>query len=270
MPDDAFDLDAWLGRIGYGGARTPTLATLRGVIAAHTATIPFENIDVLLGRGIRLDLEGLQDKLVRQRRGGYCFEHATLFAAVLEQLGFSVLRHTARVVMRLPRTEAPRTHMFLTAQIGDQRFVADPGLGGLACRAPLPLEDGAQVQVAGQTHWLQQEGHHWWLRTTQHGTVADAWVGTLDVENPLDFEMGNHYTATHPASAFKDRLMLRMFTADGQLTVSNRDVTFRQGEEVRTEQLADRQALRALLAAHAGFDLPELEQLRVPSVPEWN
>jgi N-hydroxyarylamine O-acetyltransferase len=271
MPlDEQLDLDAYLARIGWAGPLRADHATLAGLLRAHMDHVPFENLDVLLGHGIRLDLAGLQDKLVHQRRGGYCFEQATLFAAVLERLGFSLVRHTARVVMRLPRHEAPRTHMFLTVQLPEGRFVADPGLGGLACRAPLPLVDGQRVQVEAQTHWLQQEGHYWWLRTLQqNGQPADAWVGTLDPENPQDFEMGNHYTASHPSSGFVNRIMLRAYMPGGQVTVSNRDVTVRGGEQVQTSQLADRAALRALLQQHFGFDLPQVERMRVPSIPEW-
>ncbi|HEX5121746.1 MAG TPA: arylamine N-acetyltransferase, partial [Rhodanobacteraceae bacterium] len=91
------DLDAYLARIGWTGGREPTFATLAGILRAHVRTIPFENLDVLLGRAIDLDLRALQRKLVHARRGGYCFEHATLFAAVLEALGFAPLRHSARV-----------------------------------------------------------------------------------------------------------------------------------------------------------------------------
>ncbi len=267
----ALDLDAYLVRIGWaGGPLRADHATLAALLRAHMDSIPFENLDVLLGRGIRLDLAGLQHKLVHQRRGGYCFEHATLLAAVLEQLGFAVLRHTARVVMRMPRHEAPRTHMFLTVGLPQGRFVVDPGLGGLACRAPLPLADGERVQVQGQVHWLAQEGHHWWLRTLERGEPANAWVGTLDVENPQDFDMGNHYTATHPNSGFRRLTMLRAFTSHGLVTVANRAVTVRRlGEVVNTFELPDRAALRALLREHFGFDLPEVEQLRVPAIPEW-
>ena len=93
------DLDAYFQRVRWSGGRDPTLETLTGLIEAHTAHIPFENLDVLLGRTLRLDLEGLQDKIVGACRGGYCFEHASLFAAVLEALGFQVARHAARVVL---------------------------------------------------------------------------------------------------------------------------------------------------------------------------
>ena len=95
------DLDAYFARIGYGGPAAPRLDVLNDLMSAHVQAVPFENLDVLLGRGIRIDLESLQNKLVHARRGGYCFEHATLFAAVLEQLGFQPTRHSSRVASRL-------------------------------------------------------------------------------------------------------------------------------------------------------------------------
>jgi len=82
-----FDLNAYCARIGYAGPLTPTLETLHAVVARHAATIPFENLDVLLGRPIRLDAESLQKKLVRERRGGYCFEQNGLLLLALGAFG---------------------------------------------------------------------------------------------------------------------------------------------------------------------------------------
>ena len=91
----SIDLDAYFDRIQWGGVSSPNFETLAGLLRAHVSRIPFENFDVLLRRGVQLDIERVQDKLVRSRRGGYCFEHATLFAAVLEKLGFQPVRHSA-------------------------------------------------------------------------------------------------------------------------------------------------------------------------------
>ena len=88
MTSDPFNLDAYLDRIGVDGA-APSLTTLRAIVAAHAASIPFENIDVLLGRPPKLDIASLQDKLVARRRGGYCHEHSLLLRAALRALGFS-------------------------------------------------------------------------------------------------------------------------------------------------------------------------------------
>src|SRR6185312_2325313 len=97
---------AYCARIGWNGERAPRFETLCGVLKAHTGTIPFENLDVLLGQPPRLDLEGLQDKLVRRRRGGYCFEHATLLAAALAELGFAPIPHAGRVILAQPKEQS--------------------------------------------------------------------------------------------------------------------------------------------------------------------
>jgi N-hydroxyarylamine O-acetyltransferase len=147
-------LDFYFERIGWSGATAPTLATLTRLLAAHMRAIPFENLDVLAGRPIRLDIEALREKLVDARRGGYCFEHATLFANVLEQLGFRVARHSARVVLFFPRHAVGRLHMFLTIELSEGVFVADPGFGGPAALAPIPLVDMGRDRPSEATHWM--------------------------------------------------------------------------------------------------------------------
>ena len=262
------DPEAYFERIGWNGETRVDFGTMAGLLAAHMRSIPFENLDVLLKRPIRLDLPSLQDKLVRARRGGYCFEHGTLFAAVLERLGFDIARHTARVILVSPREQAPRTHMFIVAMLPEGRFVLDPGFGGQSAPFPVPLIDGAQT--ADATHWLHRDGRWWTLRMRTTDKIVDCWTTTLDADNETDFVLGNHYTSTYPDSAFVNRLMLHARSDGGSVGVMNRDVTFRRGAETTKSQLADRRELRALLAEHFGFDLPEVERLRVPSVPEWS
>src|ERR1051325_366706 len=112
------NLDAYLARIGHTGSREASLATLRALHLLHVGAIPFENLDVLLGRGIRMDLESVEQKLVRDRRGGYCFEQNTLFAAVLRALGFKVDAFLARVRWNVPQeNRTPLTHMILRVEI---------------------------------------------------------------------------------------------------------------------------------------------------------
>ena len=261
------DLDAYLARIGWTQSREPTFATLAGVLRAHVRTIPFENLDVLLGRGIELDLRALQAKLVRARRGGYCFEHATLLAAMLEALGFAPVRHSARVTLFAPRTEVPRTHMMLTIAFPEGRYVLDPGFGGLAPDAPVALTDATPSEDA--SHWMARDGEYWVLRARSAGKIVDCWATTLEIDNASDFILANHYTATHPASGFRNKLMLRAFADDARVTVVNRSVTITDASTSRTSELADRKELRALLLRHFGFDLPEVESLRVPSIEGW-
>ena len=265
----SLDLDAYLERIQWGGGLHPSFDTLAGLLLAHMSCIPFENLDVLIRRPVRLDLDGLQGKLVRSRRGGYCFEHATLFAAALEKLGFQPTRHSARVVLLVPRTESPRTHMFLTVPLADCTFVVDPGFGAFAPRVPVPLVEGAEAHADHETHWMVRDGHHWMLRSRTGDKTVDCWVAMLEEDNLVDFEMGNYVTSTFSGSPFVNRIMMRALTADGRVTVMNRDLTIWRDNTPHPAQLADRAALRALVVQHFGFDLPEVEHLRVPSIPEW-
>jgi N-hydroxyarylamine O-acetyltransferase len=264
-----FELDAYLRRVGYGGDARPTYETLAALLRAHMLAVPFENLDVLLGRGVRIDLPGVQEKLVRARRGGYCFEQATLFAAALEALGFAVSRHLARVTLFAPRTQVARTHMFLTVALPEGRFVADPGFGGLASDVPLPLDGAGRDRPPSATHRIEAEGGLRVLRALNDGNWVDAWVSTLEQENPVDFEMGNHFTSTHPSSAFVNRLMLRALTPDGRVTVMNQDAKIHAKGAPPVARTLDRPGLRALLDEFFGFDLPEVDRLRVPTVPEW-
>ena len=270
MPE-GLELDAYFERIGYHGSREPTLPVLSGILVAHMSRIPFENLDVLLGRGVRLDLESLQQKLVGARRGGYCFEHATLLAAVLEQLGFDLQRRAARVVLFSPATESPRTHMFLTVTLPAGTFVVDPGFGGFGPRFPVPLETGAGSDNGSPTHWIARDGRRITLRFKRADETIDGWVSDLDEENhAIDFELGNYFTAMHPQSPFTQLVMMSIVTPSGRASLMNRDFTLHNGSDVTPKQIADRREFRRLLVDHYGFDLPEFDTLRIPAIPEWN
>ncbi len=265
---DAIDLESYFARIGWSGDRAPTLSALAGLIEAHTAHVPFENLNVLLGRGVRLDIASLQRKIVDERRGGYCFEHATLFAAVLEALGFQLTRHAARVVLFGPIGEAKRDHMFMTVTIDGARYVVDPGFGPFAPRFPVPLVDTPAGQA---THWMRRDGNFWYLHVTREDRQPVAgWASTLEAESPQDFEVFNHYVATHPKSPFVNWVFLSAVTPGGRVNVMNRNVTIQNGTEKSTApELPDRAALRELLTRHFGFDLPDVERMAVPAFPEW-
>ena len=273
----AFDLDAYLARIDWTGARragiqprqSPT-DSLTSLMRAHMDAIPFENLDVLLGRGIRVDLDSVFAKLVTARRGGYCFEHATLFQAALLALGFEPAAHAARVLLVTPKTEAPRTHMFLTVVLDGVTWVLDPGFGGHGPLVPLPLADGHEIARERDRHRLVRREGEWVLEAQLGGAMTPLWTSSLEPQYPIDFVLANHYVSTCTGSRFVDNLLVRALTRNGRVSAMNRDVTVLENGVSTKRQLGDRRELRALLARHCGFDLPELEALRVPAVPEWS
>src|SRR5215469_6173957 len=145
MSAEAIDLEAYFRRIGYSGPRDPILDTLRGIHLRHALSMPFENLDPLLGRTPRLDLPSLHRKLVLGGRGGYCFEQNLLLSHVLQTLGFHVVNLGARVVWNAPPgTVRPRTHMLLRVDLPGGPYIADVGFGGLTLTAPLRLLPGLE------------------------------------------------------------------------------------------------------------------------------
>src|SRR5450755_2396793 len=140
----ALDLPAYLARLGYRGELRADVASLRALHEAHVTHIPFENLDILLGHGIRIDLASVQAKLVRGGRGGYCFEQNALFAAALELVGFRVTRLSARVRMGGPPVR-PRTHMLLRVEADGVLWIADVGFGGWGLIEPIPLAEDVET-----------------------------------------------------------------------------------------------------------------------------
>ncbi len=179
---------------------------------------------------------------------------------VLEALGFKIKRHSARVVLFTPLEKSSATHMFLTVDLPEGRFVADPGFGGPASTTPLPLT-GEHVG----RHRIVRDGALWAL--LDNGIPA--WYSTLAEDYEIDFEMGNHFVASHSSSPFVQRILMSRFTENGRISVMNRDVKIIDGGETRSYQLTNRAELRAFLIEHFGFDLPAVETMRVPAIPEW-
>jgi N-hydroxyarylamine O-acetyltransferase len=263
-----FDIDAYLARINYAGPRTPTYDTLTDILRAHIASIPFESFDVLLRRPIRLDPEALQAKMVTGGRGGYCFEHASLMHAALDALGFAPVRHASRVLLFEARHESVRQHMFLTVTIGGVTYVVDPGFGPFASSLPIPV-DGTPVPLGAPSHRLAREGNDWVLYVAQDGKQVQGWTSTMEEEYPVDFEMMNYYISTHPASFFTHNILASAVTREGRVNIMNQGVHIIRDGVAEPFHLADRQALRSLVAQNFGFDLPELETMRVDGVPGW-
>ena len=177
----AVRFDAYLARINYAGPRTPAYDTLTGILRAHIVSIPFESFDVLLRRPIRLDPEALQTKMVTCRRGGYCFEHASLMYAALDALDFAPVRHASRVLLFEARHESVRQHMFLTVAIGGVTYVVDPGFGPFASSLPIPV-DGTPAPTGASSHRLAREGNDWVLYVAQDDKEVQGWTSTMEEE----------------------------------------------------------------------------------------
>jgi N-hydroxyarylamine O-acetyltransferase len=236
----------------------PTLKTLRDLHAAHVYAIPFENLDILLGRGIDLDLESLQAKLVGRRRGGYCFEHNILFAAALERIGLAVTRLAARVRLRAQGIR-PRTHTALRVEVEGRPWLADVGFGGGGLVEPVALEEDAGVTRGGWTHGLVREGDRWVLRALESDGWTDVYELTLEGQHFVDYVMANHFTATYPGSPFTRGLVVQRTWPSERLMLRGGELAREMPGGSRSTREVEPGELPELLVERFGIPLSDAE-----------
>ncbi|MFJ9415347.1 arylamine N-acetyltransferase [Streptomyces sp. NPDC101227] len=212
--------------MGYEGDREPTRDVLRGLHARHSASIGFENVDVVLGRPIPLDLETLQTKMIDRHRGGYCYEHNLLYAAALERFGFRVSGLGARVRMGDDRLR-PVTHALLKVELDGEDFITDVGFGASGLLAPLPLRDGTEARQSGWTFALAHEKktEAWALRSRTEDGWIDLYAFGPERRYPVDYAVFNHYISTHPRSPFVSRLVVQRPLPDRRSVLIGRELT---------------------------------------------
>ena len=237
---ELLDLDAYLSRVGEPAA-APSRPALHALHEAHVRTFTFDNIDVILDQhpGVRLD--AVQEKFVGRGRGGYCFEHNVVFAAVLERLGYDVERRLGRV----GDPSAPRTHCVLVVTVDGERVLADPGFG-MSLLRPISLTDGAEDDYGGWRYRLRQvtlgAGWGWALeRWRDEHWEAMHLHDELPV-HPLDYVVGHHFTSTYPSIHFRQMLMLTRHLPDRHVAVTHETVTVRRpGRPTEHRELRDGQ-----------------------------
>jgi N-hydroxyarylamine O-acetyltransferase len=249
-------LDAYLARISFAGRLEATEDCLARLHEAHVGAIPFENVDVVRGLPIALDLPSLTAKLVEGRRGGYCFEHNTLFKAVLDQIGFHSHILTARVRFGGTRI-GPRNHMLLKVETRTGAFLADVGFGASGLLRPIPLMPDIVTHVPGAAYRLRHEQALWILEgDVGDDAFSDYYAFTLEPQYPVDIEVANHYTATHPSSIFRKTVTAQLTRTDRRVTLRNLNIEILTGDNRHTETLADEAALVMALREEFGLDLP--------------
>ncbi|WP_321813647.1 MULTISPECIES: arylamine N-acetyltransferase [unclassified Paraburkholderia] len=203
------NLNDYFSRIGYAGPREATIDVLRALHDLHPRAIAFENLNPFAARPVSVALPDIVAKLVDSRRGGYCFEHNTLFAHVLMQLGFEVEPMAARVLFGLPDgLIMPRTHMLLRVRIDGQAWLADVGFGGASLSAPLAFaQRGTQQTRLEPARLAPIDATEWKLESFD----GNAWVDVYRFDDKpaqwVDYEMSNWYTSTLPESFFRGNLI---------------------------------------------------------------
>jgi len=284
---DTVDLDAYFSRIGYAGPRTATLDCLRALHVLHPSAIAFENLDPVLGRPVPLDAASLERKLIHEGRGGYCFEHNTLFLRVLEALGFSVTGLSARVLNGRLERDSPRSHMLLKVDLNGEAYIADVGFGSLTLTAPLRLYETAEQETPHGVFRLVPSGEEFeeqapgnvatslknGAQSAPGGVAANQTIGrsapggegwrtlyrfSLQKNFMQDFEAPNWFRATHPDSPFVKNLMAARPLADRRLGMFNNRFTIRYLDgRIEKRMLETGREMADVLQDQFGIKLPE-------------
>lgn len=226
------NLPAYFARIGYKGPATPTLETLRALHALHPATIPFENVDVLLDRGVSLDPDAVWTKLITAKRGGYCYEQNGLLKRVLTAMGYEVEGLIARVRWQAPpgAPERPRSHMALRVTLGGEPWLVDVGFGGCVLTQPLRLQTGVIQATPHGAFRLSDENREYLLEAELEGRWAPLYVLSPHAQNDVDYEMANWWTSTHPTSRFRQHLSAARTTPKARFALLDNRLTVRHAD----------------------------------------
>jgi N-hydroxyarylamine O-acetyltransferase len=254
MKKNYFYLNAYLQRLNYSGEIVPTIDRLEALHRAQIYTIPFENFDILLGRGISLDPERLFDKLVSKARGGYCFELNGLFLRVLKAIGFNARALLARV--HLTGLPSGRGHQISLVTLQGRQWIADVGFGSQSLRAPIPFELDEPTTHDGLTFRLMGAGNFGiMLQTLTDDQWIDLYSFDLEYVYPNDILYGNHFTSTHPSAFFTSARVAALPLNNGSVTLFNRTLKKITVEFEQVWELEEGQAYLDALKNHFGIEL---------------
>lgn len=260
---EIIDLDGYFARIGFSGPRAATLDTLRAIHARHAEAIAFENVNPFMGWPVPLDVDSLERKLIRGRRGGYCYEHNLLLSHVLTALGFHVTGLAARVLWNAPEGSLrARSHMVLRIDLDEQPYIADVGFGGQTLTGPLRLEPDTEQATPHEPFRLLRAPDGFTMQSKINGTWSTLYRFDLQPQLPPDYEVLNYYAATHPRSHFTTDLMAARPAADRRYALRNNRLTVHHLDG-RTEQrvLTSASELRTVFREIFLVDLPDAPEL---------
>jgi len=262
MPETQFDQAAWFARIGYSGPVTPTLETLNRLIYAHSHSIAYESLDIMLGRPPKLDVPTLQHKMIASKRGGYCFEQNMLFRAGLRSVGYQITSLQGRVVRGL-EIDAPRPaiHMLLKVELPEGSYLADVGFGNLAPTCALLLAPAIEQETPHEVmRFIDVDGELTLQARLKHG-----WQHIYRVipypRYDAEYEITNWYTATHPDTPYQSNIIAAKPGPNrSRITMYNARVTARDADgHAEKRWLVTETEFRDVLRGEFGLNMSDQE-----------
>ncbi|WP_415764862.1 arylamine N-acetyltransferase family protein [Pseudomonas sp. ZB1P45] len=258
------NLALYLQRLGFDAPPAPTLETLRQLQLRHTGVFPFENLSTLSGQPVLIDLPSIEQKVLHDGRGGYCYELNNLFLALLQALGFEARGISGRVVMGQPEGAwTARTHRLSLVTLDGVRYITDVGFGGMVPTAPLMLDTPAEQFTPHEPYRIEQHEDGYTLRANVGGEWRAMYIFDLQRQEDIDYAVGNWYVSTHPESSFARQLMVARTGEGWRRTLNNGSFAIhRIGSETERRQVTDVDELMGLLRSEFDIRVPREAALR--------
>ncbi len=242
------EITQYLKRIQYDGPLHPTLPVLQNLQLQHMLHVPFENLDIHLGRPIELDVAGFYRKVIKENRGGFCYELNGLFYALLSQIGFQVKMISARVHNTQKDAFGPEfDHMALIVTIDEQEYLSDVGFGKFAIR-PLQFETGL-IQDDGRERYRIEsfDDTHFLISKWNGDNWHPEYLFSPQPRQLNDFSEMCRHQQTSPDSHFTKKRVCSLLTPNGRITLSDLKLLTTIGRETTETILADEFAFNRIL-----------------------
>jgi len=253
---DVLNIDAYLERIGVDSAISISEDCLEQLHRSHAYTIPFENFDILLGRGIDLSLERLFQKIIFESRGGYCFELNGLYLQLLLALGFRAKPLLARVHTR--GTPSGRNHQLSLVELNGREWIADVGFGADGLRAPIPFEiDRINEQDNQQFRLVDSPPYGTMLQLLEEDQWQNLYSFDLEYVCMADIYSGNHYTSTSPYSFFTWSRVATLPSETGRTSLNDFQLKVISSNSIESIELEDNETYLDHIKKHFGIIINE-------------
>ena len=255
------ELNQYLERIAYAGTLEPNLETLRAIHRAHLMAIPYENLDIHLGRNLSLEVRDAYQRIVLNHRGGWCFEMNGLLAWALSQMGFEVQLLSGSVNRTDLNGPSYGDHLVLLVTLEGRQYVADVGFGD-GFLEPLPLKEGGMVQRGFEYRLerAQTSPDHWVMHNHPRGG-ATTYDFTLEPHRIEDFTARCAWLQTAPESGFVRTTVCQKPTDDGFITLRGLMLTTLTPHDQTSRVLENRADYETVLREHFGLELPQVGAL---------
>lgn len=249
----------YLRRIGIAEELTPTSRNLARIQQAHLRAVPYENLDILLKKPIRLDKESLYEKIVLNKRGGYCFEVNELLGHLLRDLGYEVTDLFGRFLRGETGIPMRRHHVLMVKCIDDKvPFIADVGVGTGSPNLPMRMKLGEELQDGVITYRLgRRDFFGWVLEDRKRGEWGPVYSFTEEPQAPIDFLATSFWCEHAEESIFNKGAMVSLRTETGRRTIDADEARIFDGDNVTVIPLKDWAEKEKILREWFGIVLPE-------------